>query len=97
MIEDLKNLLKYNHIEIYTPMILDQLRTFIQHQNGKLAAAQGKKDDLVLALMIAVQMARNVQIRKETEVPKIAPRGSADWFYAQANKRREGFNRLKVC
>lgn len=86
MIADLKSLIHYGQIKIYSKEILDQLSTFIKHPNGKLAAANGKKDDLVLALMIAVQMAAQVHITQKKESYK-PPKGSPDWFIKNMQKR----------
>ena len=96
MVEDLKIILKNRELQIFSTEVLNQIRTFVKLKNGKLAAAYGKKDDLVLAAMIAVQMARNIKIRKEEQIMKSPPKGSLDWIVAQQLRRRENFARLQV-
>lgn len=96
MIEDLKIILKTRTLDIFSTEILNQLRTFVQLKNGKLAAAYGKKDDLVIALMIAVQMSRHIKIRKEEQIRKSPPKGSLDWVVANQLKRREEFQRMTI-
>lgn len=96
MIEDLNMLLKSNGINIYNTEILEQLRSFIKHKNGKLAAATGKHDDLVLALMIAVQMARNIQIQRDEKKVKTVLKGSLDWHMRRMEQRRRSGLRMRV-
>ncbi len=96
MIEDLKVNLKNRTIDLFSIDLLNQLRTFVKLKSGKLAAAYGKKDDLVLALMIAIQMGRNIHIRKEEQMRKSPPKGSLDWVVNQQLKRREDFAKLRI-
>lgn len=96
MIEDLKVNLKNRSIDLFSPEVLNQLRTFVKLKNGKLAAAYGKHDDLVMALMIAIQMGRNIHIRKEEQIRKTPPKGSLDWVVNQQLKRREEFAKLRI-
>lgn len=89
MIEDLKALLRYYRIEIYNPKILEQMRSFVKLPSGKLAAAKGKHDDLVLALMIAVQMARKVTVNRDNTLKTSPPKGSLDYLVKQMEQRRK--------
>ena len=89
MIEDLKALLRYYRIEIYNPKILEQMRSFVKLPSGKLAAAKGKHDDLVLALMIAVQMARKVTVNRDNALKTSPPKGSLDYLVKQMEQRRK--------
>lgn len=88
MIEDLADLLLKDEIQIYNEDILQQLKWFIKHKNGKIAAAYGKHDDYVMALLIAVQMARNVVIKREREEVRKPAKWSLDWHIREENKRR---------
>lgn len=86
MISDLSTLIDNNHISINSTQIIKQLKTFVKGKDGKIAAAPGKHDDLVMALMISVQMARNINLQKRSEV-SIAPKGSPDYLIKQIAKR----------
>jgi len=87
MISDLSELIDNNHIHINSKEIIKQLKTFVKGKDGKIAAAPGKHDDLVMALMIAVQMGRNIHLQKRMEVTK-APKNSPDYLIKQIEKKR---------
>lgn len=90
MISDLSNHLQHKAIDIYDLSILSQMRSFIRHKDGKLAAAKGKHDDLVLALMIAIQLCRTINLSQSDTIPSGRPRrGSLDWHVEQMRIRRQ--------
>lgn len=55
---------------IYSKEIVKQMGHFIKYPDGKIKAAPGKHDDLVLAWLIAVQMSQNVHDHRIPETPK---------------------------
>jgi len=97
MISDTKNLLTKNHIQVYDMDVLKQLRSFIQHPNGKLAAAIGKHDDLVMSLMIAVQLAKTTHIEHQAaEERKTPPRFSIEGILREIDRKRSYSKGLRV-
>jgi len=88
MISDLTTLINNNQIHLRSGEIIDQLKTFVKHpKTGKFAASNGKHDDLVIALMVAVQMGKAAHIKLEKPVTNFAPKGSCNW-HIQEMKRR---------
>ena len=75
LIGDLKGALRDDEITLLDITTIEQLMTYKKLPDGTLGAAPGKKDDLVIGVGIAVQMARQVNIPKSSQ-PKIYPRGS---------------------
>jgi len=71
----LKGALRDDEITLLDITTIEQLMTYKKLPDGTLGAAPGKKDDLVIGVGIAVQMARQVNIPKSSQ-PKIYPRGS---------------------
>jgi len=53
IIDYLRELIRENEIKIRSPKILDELQTFVNMPNGKMAAQAGSHDDCVMALAIA--------------------------------------------
>jgi len=53
IIDYLKELIREREIKIHSPKILDELQTFVNMPNGKMAAQYGSHDDCVMALAIA--------------------------------------------
>lgn len=91
MISDTKQLMIDNQINIYDEALIKQLRAFVKWPNGKLAAAQGKHDDLVIALMIAIQMSQQVHIPRERERRKTPPKNSIEGIMRMMqNQKRRG-------
>jgi hypothetical protein len=86
MINDFKELVDDDTITIRSKKIIDQMGTFVKQKDGKISAKGGKKDDLVMAIMIAVQLAGEVKPFKEEEAPKYDARYSYEWF-----KKRNAF------
>lgn len=89
MVTDTNGLLKNREIIIRSKMIFDQLAAYSILKTGKFGAKSGH-DDLVMALMIAVQLASQVHIqgvRRER-----APIGSLNWYESQLpeGRRRRG-------
>lgn len=95
MISDTKNLMINSQINIYDEVLVKQLRSFVKHTNGKLSAAQGKRDDLVLAMMIAIQMSQQTHIPQHREERKRAPKNSLVGILAAMQQSR-GKGRLRV-
>ncbi len=53
IIDYLKELIREREIKIHSPKVLDELQTFVNLPNGKMAAQHGSHDDCVMALAIA--------------------------------------------
>ena len=53
IIDYLKELIRERELKIHSPKILDELQTFVNFPNGKMAAQSGSHDDCVMALAIA--------------------------------------------
>ena len=53
IIDYLRELIREDEILIKSPKILDELQTFVNLPNGKMAAQPGAHDDCVMALAIA--------------------------------------------
>ena len=53
IIDYLKELIREDEINIRSPKLLDELQTFVNFPNGKMAAQSGSHDDCVMALAIA--------------------------------------------
>ena len=53
IIDYLKELIREDDINIRSPKLLDELQTFVNFPNGRMAAQSGSHDDCVMALAIA--------------------------------------------
>ena len=53
IIDYLKELIREDEIDIKSPKVLDELQTFVNFPNGRMAAQSGSHDDCVMALAIA--------------------------------------------
>jgi len=53
IIDYLRELIREDEINIRSPKILDELQTFVNFPNGRMAAQSGSHDDCVMALAIA--------------------------------------------
>ena len=53
IIDYLKELIREDEIKIRSPKVLDELLTFVNFPNGRMAAQSGSHDDCVMALAIA--------------------------------------------
>ena len=53
IIDYLKELIREDEIKIRSPKVLDELQTFVNFPNGRMAAQAGSHDDCVMALAIA--------------------------------------------
>jgi hypothetical protein len=53
IIDYLKELIREDEIKIRSPKVLDELQTFVNYPNGRMAAQSGSHDDCVMALAIA--------------------------------------------
>jgi hypothetical protein len=53
IIDYLKELIRERELKIHSPKVLDELQTFVNMPNGKMAAQYGSHDDCVMALAIA--------------------------------------------
>lgn len=78
MIDDFTVSLEEGNILIKSKNILTQCKTFVMIK-GKPQAMPGKHDDLVIAIMIARQMANAVHIHKPVAPPTRAPKWSIEW------------------
>jgi len=89
-IDQLRELIELNQIYIRSQEIINQCKSFVKNpKTGKYEASLGKKDDLVMALMIAVQLAKQVGISRISSSAK-APVGSFDWWMDKATKAPRG-------
>tara|TARA_Y100001938_G_scaffold150408_1_gene241187 strand:- start:399 stop:2222 length:1824 start_codon:yes stop_codon:yes gene_type:complete len=53
LIDFLKQLIREKEIDVHSPIVIDELMTFVNMPNGKQAAASGSHDDCVMALALA--------------------------------------------
>jgi len=53
IVDYLKELIRERELTIYSPKVIDELQTFVNQPNGKMAAQPGSHDDCVMALAIA--------------------------------------------
>ena len=53
IIDYLKELIREDEIKLRSPKVLDELQTFVNFPNGRMAAQSGSHDDCVMALAIA--------------------------------------------
>lgn len=88
MISDTNYYLTNNQLRVYDKDLIDQMRSFVKHPNGKLAAAIGKHDDLIMSLMIGLQIAKSVHIYKPTEKPRVPPRNSPEGIIRRLQRER---------
>lgn len=91
MITDLNSLIANGDIFIKSKRLISQLKTFVELPNGKLGAMFGKKDDMVVAAMIAVQVAKQAHIKRFSK-PARAPKYSVEWWL---KNQRKGFEQEK--
>lgn len=88
MLSDFGAYVENGNIFIKSRKLLTQMKTFvIIPKTGKIAAAPGKHDDLVIAAMIALQLARQTHIPRPV-IPTKAPKWSIDWHMAKLNKKQ---------
>ena len=53
IVDYLKELIRERELTIHSPKLIDELQTFVNQPNGKMAAQPGSHDDCVMALAIA--------------------------------------------
>lgn len=63
MIDGLRQFVKAGEVIINNPETIEEMLTFVKHEDGSLGAAVGSHDDRVISLAIAVEMARQAFIR----------------------------------
>ncbi len=81
LISDLRKGLNDNLVQFRDVPTLDEMSTYIETDKGKLEAAPGYYDDLVMALGISLQMVLQVNAGDFTPPkPKTAPEGSFEWY-----------------
>jgi len=69
--------------------LLSQMKSFVEHPKTKvLAASPGKHDDIVMAWMIAIQMAKDIKIRASSPPPKTV--GLTHGYMRQLVEKRDG-------
>lgn len=82
MIRDFDDDIQNNRIFIKSKKVLTEMKTFVRLKNGKVAASPGKHDDLIIAAMIARQIATQIHIPRPATSNK-PPRGSVEWTIQQ--------------
>ena len=88
MLRDFVDYFDNGNIFIKSKKLLTQMKSFgIIAKTGKIAAAPGKHDDVLIAAMIALQLARQTHIPRPI-IPTKAPKWSIDWHLAQLNKKQ---------
>ena len=63
----------HGSITVYSPVCYEEMTTFIEHEDGKLAAQEGCHDDTVIALALAnskIQRAQLVAVQKRRQGEK---------------------------
>ena len=53
ILDFLRELIREQEIPVYSPVLIDELQTFVMQPNGKMQAQYGAHDDAVMALAIA--------------------------------------------
>lgn len=53
ILDFLRELIREEELEVYSPVLIDELQTFVMQPNGKMQAQYGSHDDAVMALAIA--------------------------------------------
>lgn len=53
LVDFLKQLIREKEIDVHSPVVIDELMTFVNMPNGRQAAASGSHDDCVMALALA--------------------------------------------
>ncbi len=81
LVSDLRKALNENLVQWRDVPTLDEMSTYIETDRGKLEAAPGYYDDLVMSLGISLQMVLQVNAG-DFDPPKStqAPEGSFDWY-----------------
>jgi hypothetical protein len=82
MIRDFDDDIQNNRIYIKSKKLLTEMKTFVKLKNGKIGASPGKHDDLIIAAMIARQIATQIHIPRPV-VSNKPPRGSVEWTIQQ--------------
>ena len=59
ILDYLRELIREREIQIYSPIMIDELQTFVMQPNGRMAAQYGSHDDCVMALGLAVSAKTN--------------------------------------
>lgn len=88
MVTETRELITNNQITIYSNELLDQLMGYVKLPNGKLGCKPPQHDDLVIAFMIAIQMAKQIHIRTAAP-PKRMQRGSLEYIMRHHVANRE--------
>ena len=69
LIDFLKQLIRESEIDVHSPVVIDELMTFVNMPNGKQAAASGSHDDCVMALALAAWGCKTMPFSSTDLVP----------------------------
>jgi hypothetical protein len=83
MINDLATAIRQSEIHIYNLELIQELLTFVRDEKGNAAAQEGSFDDRVIALAIAIQMAKYVVEGEKPKEKTLADMIAADIAAAQ--------------
>ena len=67
--DHLKQLIRENEIRVHSPVVIDELMTFVNLANGKQAAASGSHDDCVMALGLAAWGCKTMPFHSSSLLP----------------------------
>lgn len=82
LLSDLRALIRDDMMVLRDTDTLDEMSWYVQHGTGKIGAMYGKNDDLVSALMLAVQMALQVGVGdRNIHSEEILRPGSIMWHH----------------
>ena len=69
LVDHLKQLIRENEIRVHSPVVIDELMTFVNLPNGKQAAASGSHDDCVMALGLAAWGCKTMPFHSSSLLP----------------------------
>lgn len=93
LIADTNRALQNGDLILYSTEILDQMKQFVLDKNGKPQSKIGYHDDLVFALMLAVQGSKRLHEGTVQPIVNLAPKGSPNYIIAQEMSKNRLMNR----
>lgn len=89
MVRDGITWFKQDYVIIRSLELLEQMDTFVENpKTGKISASAGNYDDLVISMLIAEQLSKQIHIKTEAMPDQSLPYFSLGWFVAQTDKQR---------
>lgn len=76
MLDEVGMLVRQGKLEVPSKDVVREMVTFVVWEDGKPAAEEGCHDDRVIALGVAVQMAREHRHTRDSPIPEFVPAGT---------------------